>query len=56
MPLPPGLLPVGELGKHVQMKGTFSNYDMGKPPQDTSSGLSMLKNQYAPLEWNEFFD
>jgi protein phosphatase methylesterase 1 len=56
MPLPPGLLPVGELGKHVQMKGTFSTYDMSKPPQDTSSGLSMLKNQYAPLEWNEFFD
>jgi hypothetical protein len=28
MPMPPGLLPVGELGKHVQMKGTHATYEM----------------------------
>ncbi len=32
MPMPPGLLPVGELGKHVQMKGTHATYEMQKPP------------------------
>ncbi len=56
MPLPPGLLPVGDFGKHVPMKGTHSTYDMTKPPQAPATGLSMLNNQYSPLEWSEFFD
>jgi len=43
MPMPPGLLPVGELGKHVQMKGTHATYEMQKPPQPALSGLSKLK-------------
>ena len=38
------------------MKGTFSTYDMPKPPQAPSTGHSMFKDQYAPLEWSEFFD
>jgi len=56
MPMPPGLLPVGDFGKHVQMKGTHANFEMQKPPQPPISGLSMLKDQYSPLEWNVFFD
>lgn len=29
---------------------------MSKPPQPAFTGLSKLKDQYSPLEWNDFFD
>lgn len=46
------------VAKHVAMKGTISDYanmadQMAKPPQPASS---VLKDQYAPLEWSVFFD
>lgn len=52
--MPEGLIPVGNA---VHATGNASKAPRPKAPAfDGAAAMSMLRNQYSPLEWTDFFD
>ena len=61
MPLPPGLLPVGNMQKMSLNPGNSAAAMSGIPKPSSSvfgksAGVQALQSAYDPLEWSDFFN